>query len=125
MNGTTVDGEAIDEDTALGPGATLKFGEVSLLFEPSDEVEPTAAAAYGTQSMPRLAQSPRPAGESAGPANEPAPPTPRSRSEAAANAARRMRVGTARRRTRPLTWVLLAVLLAAAGAAAYLLLYTP
>lgn len=36
-NGTAVDGEPIREETPLGPGATLKFGEVAVLFEPFDD----------------------------------------------------------------------------------------
>jgi pSer/pThr/pTyr-binding forkhead associated (FHA) protein len=36
-NGTSVDGERIAEETPLSPGATLRIGDVSLLFEPLDE----------------------------------------------------------------------------------------
>ncbi|HEU4697706.1 MAG TPA: FHA domain-containing protein [Gemmatimonadales bacterium] len=43
-NGTTVDGEPVeDEPYPLGPGATIRFGEVGVLFEPFDVAEPVRA----------------------------------------------------------------------------------
>jgi len=36
-NGTFVEGERVSGEIALGPGSTLKFGEVAVLFEPLDE----------------------------------------------------------------------------------------
>lgn len=36
-NGTVVDGERVDDETPLSPGATVKLGDVSLAFEPRDE----------------------------------------------------------------------------------------
>lgn len=48
-NGTFVDDEAVRDDIALSPGVTLRFGEVSLMFEPLDE-EP-AAEPGDTRSM--------------------------------------------------------------------------
>ena len=36
-NGTYVDEQLVRDDVALSPGATLRFGEVSLMFEPLDE----------------------------------------------------------------------------------------
>jgi FOG: FHA domain len=36
-NGTYVDGQLVRDDVALSPGATLRFGEVSLMFEPLDD----------------------------------------------------------------------------------------
>lgn len=51
-NGTFVDEEAVRDDVALSPGTTLRFGEVSLMFEPLDE-EP-AAVSDDTRSMPAV-----------------------------------------------------------------------
>lgn len=36
-NGTLVDGERIQEDTPLAPGAFVRFGDVQLVFEPTDD----------------------------------------------------------------------------------------
>ncbi|MGH7631875.1 MAG: FHA domain-containing protein, partial [Gemmatimonadales bacterium] len=36
-NGTFVDGERIADETPLGPGSTIRFGEVSTLFESTDD----------------------------------------------------------------------------------------
>jgi pSer/pThr/pTyr-binding forkhead associated (FHA) protein len=36
-NGTFVDGERVGEETPLGPGATIRFGEVATLFESTDD----------------------------------------------------------------------------------------
>jgi pSer/pThr/pTyr-binding forkhead associated (FHA) protein len=36
-DGLGVDGEAVREDTLLAPGSALRIGDVSLVFDPSDE----------------------------------------------------------------------------------------
>jgi pSer/pThr/pTyr-binding forkhead associated (FHA) protein len=36
-NGTWVDGERIQGEVALGPGTVIRFGEISVLFEPTDD----------------------------------------------------------------------------------------
>jgi pSer/pThr/pTyr-binding forkhead associated (FHA) protein len=36
-NGTFVDGERVTDETPLGPGATIRFGEVATLFESTDD----------------------------------------------------------------------------------------
>lgn len=36
-NGTFVDGERVTEETPLGPGAAIRFGEVTTLFESTDD----------------------------------------------------------------------------------------
>jgi pSer/pThr/pTyr-binding forkhead associated (FHA) protein len=36
-NGTYVDGERVTEETPLGPGAAIRFGEVTTLFESTDD----------------------------------------------------------------------------------------
>ncbi|MEO8633905.1 MAG: FHA domain-containing protein [Gemmatimonadales bacterium] len=36
-NGTWVDGERLQGEAILGPGAVVRFGEISVMFEPTDE----------------------------------------------------------------------------------------
>lgn len=47
-NGTFVEGDRISGEVALTPGATLKFGEVAVLFEPLDDALPVRRSS-GTQ----------------------------------------------------------------------------
>lgn len=102
-NGTFVDEEAVRDDVALSPGATLRFGELSLMFEPLDD-EP-AAAADDTRSMPAADGSPPP-GSADARVSRPrvrrpvAPPPKRS----------------------PVGWIVVLLTLAAAAAAAFMLL---
>jgi pSer/pThr/pTyr-binding forkhead associated (FHA) protein len=66
-NGTFVEGERLTGEAPLGPGTTLKFGDVSALFEPLDDSVP-APKASSTHMMPRIeVLAPR-----AAPAPEPA-----------------------------------------------------
>lgn len=51
-NGTTVDGEPVKGEFPLSPGATIRFGEVAVLFEPMDASTDVNAA--GTRVMPRV-----------------------------------------------------------------------
>ena len=51
-NGTFVDGQLIDGEVPLGPGSTIRFGEITTLFEPLDDEEAEPAA--DTFVMPRL-----------------------------------------------------------------------
>ena len=108
-NGTFVDGQLIDGEVPLGPGATIRFGEVATLFEPldGDDTEPVA----DTFVMPKL--------------QAPLEPAPAAVAEDAAQPA-------LRRRPRPRTappppnrtplFVLLALLVVALVLAAFLLL---
>lgn len=57
-NGTTVDGEPVKGEFPLSPGATIRFGEVAVLFEPMDASADTNAA--GTRVMQRI-DAPAPA----------------------------------------------------------------
>ncbi len=57
-NGTTVDGERVDDDTPLSPGAVVKLGDVSLSFEPHDE---RPARAERTALLATTEPSPKPA----------------------------------------------------------------
>jgi pSer/pThr/pTyr-binding forkhead associated (FHA) protein len=90
-NGTFVEGERLTGEAPLGPGTTLRFGDVSALFEPLDEsVAPPEPKS--TRLMPKIeAEAPRPvapakpapaaAEPAAGfePANEAPQPRPRPR----------------------------------------------
>ncbi len=49
-NGTFVEGERLSGEVALGPGTTVKFGEVAMLFEPLDEAVPVRRSS-GTQVL--------------------------------------------------------------------------
>lgn len=51
-NGTTVDGETVTGELPLSPGATIRFGEVAVLFEPMDAG--VDAPKSGTRVMPKL-----------------------------------------------------------------------
>ncbi|HEY3012066.1 MAG TPA: FHA domain-containing protein [Gemmatimonadales bacterium] len=87
-NGTFVEGERLTGEVALSPGTTLRFGDVSALFEPLDE-SLSAGPADQTRLMERIdAGRPRtpvpPAAEPRVPsepalAAEPAPEAPRPR----------------------------------------------
>ncbi len=73
-NGTFVDGERVKGEAPLAPGATVRFGDVQLVFEPTDEALGVAKGG-GTQVMrtphsiaPNLPPAPPPG---------PAPPSPR------------------------------------------------
>jgi pSer/pThr/pTyr-binding forkhead associated (FHA) protein len=58
-NGTFVEGERITEEIALTPGTTLRFGEVSVLFEPLDDRSLVARPA-GTRVLEQI-ETPAPA----------------------------------------------------------------
>ena len=66
-NGTYVEGEPVTGETALTPGTTLRFGDVSALFEPHDEPPPGArwdareASPMAPAEEPRPVDQPRPA----------------------------------------------------------------
>jgi len=52
-NGTFVEGERLTGEAPLGPGTTLRFGDVSALFEPLDDSAPAPRSA-STRMMPRV-----------------------------------------------------------------------
>jgi pSer/pThr/pTyr-binding forkhead associated (FHA) protein len=58
-NGTYVEGERLTGEAPLGPGTTLKFGDVAALFEPLD-VSTSPARPDSTRMMPRLDPEPPP-----------------------------------------------------------------
>jgi pSer/pThr/pTyr-binding forkhead associated (FHA) protein len=55
-NGTFVEGERLSGEVALGPGTTVKFGEVAVLFEPLDESAPIRRSS-GTQVLSAILPS--------------------------------------------------------------------
>ena len=73
-NGTFIDGDQIKGEAPLAPGATVRFGDVSLVFEPTDDGADVAKGG-GTRVMEQMVMSPsgppRPA-----PATRPAPAIP-------------------------------------------------
>ena len=66
-NGTMVDGERIAEDTPLAPGCFVRFGDVQLIFEPTDD-DAGVHAPKATRAIQAIKLPPPPA---------PAPPPPR------------------------------------------------
>jgi pSer/pThr/pTyr-binding forkhead associated (FHA) protein len=72
-NGTFVDGERIGDETPLGPGSTIRFGEVATLFESTDD--PTGIQPrVGTRMIEGIASSgaaPPPAETAAAPERRP------------------------------------------------------
>src|SRR5438552_1918265 len=69
-NGTFVDGEQVKGDAPLAPGATVRLGDVQLVFEPSDDAPSLAKG--GRTPMPR---TPPPTPPHA-PPRPPSPPSP-------------------------------------------------
>src|SRR5881409_2774244 len=84
-NGTFVDGEQVKGEAPLAPGATVRLGDVQLVFEPSDDALGIAKGG-GTQMLrtphsTALNAPPRPASPPsqppASPSRPPPPPPPR------------------------------------------------
>ena len=71
-NGTFIDGDQIKGEAPLAPGATVRFGEIGTVFEPTDE---SAGVAKGgsTRVMEVMTMSPQPSK----PAARPSPPPPK------------------------------------------------
>ena len=66
-NGTFVDGERVKGETPLSPGVTVRFGDISLVFEPTDDAAGVAKGG-GTRMMEVMKPAAKPA-----PAPAPAP----------------------------------------------------
>jgi pSer/pThr/pTyr-binding forkhead associated (FHA) protein len=146
-NGTWVDGERVVGEMALGPGTVVRFGEVSVMFEPTDDHLGTDAGSgtkvmgamkfptgpTPTPSAPPQAATPAPPAPSAPPpapapvaAHAPAPP-PRSKpgpaEPMASTAPRRPAVVTGPGPSkRPPAWLIPAVLIILLGVVAAILL---
>jgi len=64
-NGTMVDGERIEGDIPLAPGAFVRFGDVQLIFEPTDDdADINAPKATRTMSAVQLQDLKKPSGPS-------------------------------------------------------------
>lgn len=77
-NGTFVDGERLRGDTPIAPGATLKFGDVEVSFEPTDDALGVAKGG-GTVvmsgfTMPPSPPAPSPKAGAPAPFKAPVPP---------------------------------------------------
>ncbi len=70
-NGTFVDGERVKGEAPLAPGATVRFGEVSLVFEPTDDA--AGVVKGGGTRMLEAMKAPAP------PKPAPAKPKPKAR----------------------------------------------
>ena len=73
-NGTFVDGERVVREAPLAPGATVRFGDVALVFEPTDDAAGVAKGG-GTKTMDMMKPAPTPHSVSP-PAPIPAKPKP-------------------------------------------------
>jgi pSer/pThr/pTyr-binding forkhead associated (FHA) protein len=117
-NGTFVEGERLSGEVALGPGTTVKFGEVAVLFEPLDESVPIRRSS-GTQVLSAILPSGGGTGQASAAADSAATdpdaggPTLRTR--------RPIRASTPRP-SGPPAWLITALVLAGAAAAAYIFL---
>jgi pSer/pThr/pTyr-binding forkhead associated (FHA) protein len=74
-NGTFIDGDQIKGEAPLVPGATVRFGDVLLVFEPTDEGVGVAKGG-GTRVMEQMVMSPLPAVAPSLPPTRPAPGVP-------------------------------------------------
>ena len=78
-NGTYVDGERISTDTPIAPGSLVRFGDVQLVFEPTDDALGVAKGG-GTKVIesfkPASAPAPAPPPAPAAPPAAAATPTP-------------------------------------------------
>ena len=74
-NGTFVDGERITGEAPLAPGATVRFGDVSVLFEPTDDAAGVAKGG-GTRMIEQMkvAAPAPPKAKAPAPAAAPVPP---------------------------------------------------
>jgi pSer/pThr/pTyr-binding forkhead associated (FHA) protein len=70
-NGTFVDGEKIAGESPLAPGAMVRFGDVQVVFEPTDDAMGTAKGG-GTKVIEAF--KPGPAPKAAAPTPAPTPP---------------------------------------------------
>ncbi len=114
-NGTFVDDERVTEEAVLTPGATLRFGEVTVLFDPAETAPVTTGRPTAELVPPVVPDAPTRRRADAPVAEPPAAPTPR----------RRPPEPPSRRAAEPPSsgrWVVWVLVLAAIAAAAVLLL---
>jgi len=75
-NGTFIDGDQIKGEAPLTPGATVRFGDVSLVFEPTDDGVGVAKGGR-TRVIEQMVMVPPPAAPAANlPPTRPAPAVP-------------------------------------------------
>jgi len=74
-NGTFIDGDQIKGEAPLVPGATVRLGDVSLVFEPTDDGADVAKGG-GTRVMEQMVMSPPPSARAAPPTKPPPGPAP-------------------------------------------------
>ena len=73
-NGTFVDGEQVQGEVPLGPGATVRFGQISTMFEPTDDALGVAKGS-GTKVLESVpVGGPKPAAKPAAPVASSPPP---------------------------------------------------
>ena len=118
-NGTFVDGERVETELPVSPGATIRFGDVSVLFEPTDDAYGTARSS-GTKMVeavrpapappPAAARAPARPAQAAPVAQPPRPPSHRP-------------VATGRRRSGLPHWLVPALIVAVLAAAAAFFLF--
>jgi pSer/pThr/pTyr-binding forkhead associated (FHA) protein len=77
-NGTFVEGEPLKGELALGPGTTIRFGDILVLFEPLDEKLP-AGRGKGTRVMDKVEAKPLTPARNVAPEPEEERPRPRPR----------------------------------------------
>lgn len=129
-NGTFVDGEAVSGEVPIGPGVTVRFGQVSTMFEPTDDALGVAKGS-GTRMMepmkapePAPPPPPPPAPAAAAPQRPPAPPREPAPRPSPSPAARRppVVVTTSAPKSGGSKWLLPTILIVALAALAYYLL---
>jgi hypothetical protein len=83
-NGTFVDGERVQGDAPLAPGAMVRFGDVQLVFEPTDDAMGVAKGggtkmieAFKAPAPKPAAPAPAPKAAAPAPAAPPAKPAPK------------------------------------------------
>jgi pSer/pThr/pTyr-binding forkhead associated (FHA) protein len=120
-NGTFVEGERLSGEVALGPGTTVKFGEVAVLFEPLDESAPIRRSS-GTQVLSAILPSGGGTGRASA-AADPAVTDPAADPDAAGSMPRPRRPirASTPRSSGPPAWLITALVLAGAAAAYFIL----
>ena len=121
-NGTFVEGERLSGEVALGPGTTVKFGEVAVLFEPLDESAPIRRSS-GTQVLSAILPSGGGTGRASA-AADPAVTDPAAVDPGLADPPLRTRRpirASTPRASGPPAWLITALVLAGAAAAYFIL----
>ncbi len=91
-NGTFVDGDRVKGESPLAPGATVRFGEVSLVFEPTDDAAAVAKGG-GTRMLEAMKTPVAPANPAPPKAAPPLPPRAPARAPAKSKPKARPPVG--------------------------------